>query len=208
VIITCWSTKGGSGTTVVTAALAAVLASDTRHNSGVLAVDAAPPHSFGDLAAVLGSTDHASTPANEHAVNDRLSVLAIPTATSIGGQPELASHISTLTEDDRTVVIDAGSARTDPQQQFAQAAARSLLVVRPCYLTLRRLAGESLSADGVVLIEEPGRALRREDVEAVLGLPVLARINLDPAIARIVDSGLLVSRVPRQLNALRQLPWN
>ena len=46
-LIACWSTKGGAGTTVVTAALGLVLA--RRHPAGALLVDLA-----GDLPAALG----------------------------------------------------------------------------------------------------------------------------------------------------------
>jgi hypothetical protein len=49
---------------------------------------------------------------------------------------------------------------------------------------------------GVVLIDEPGRALRAGDVSASLGAPVVATVLLDPAIARAVDAGLLLARLP------------
>jgi hypothetical protein len=47
-----------------------------------------------------------------------------------------------------------------------------------------------------VLIDEPGRALRARDIECGLGAPVVATVLLDPAIARAVDAGLLLARVP------------
>jgi hypothetical protein len=37
------------------------------------------------------------------------------------------------------------------------------------------------------------------DVESVLGVPVLAEIALDPAVARSVDAGLLVTKVPERV---------
>ena len=43
---------------------------------------------------------------------------------------------------------------------------------------------------GVVLIDEPGRALTSRDVEHALGVPVVAEARLDPAVARAVDAGL------------------
>ena len=51
----------------------------------------------------------------------------------------------------------------------------------------------------MVLIDEPGRALRARDVEHALGAPVIAEIGYDPAVARAVDAGLLVARLPRSL---------
>ena len=53
--------------------------------------------------------------------------------------------------------------------------------------------------DGVVLVAEPGRALRVPDIERTLGVPVVATISHDPAVARAVDAGLLAARLPRVL---------
>jgi hypothetical protein len=49
------------------------------------------------------------------------------------------------------------------------------------------------------LVEESGRALGETDIEDVLGVPIVASIALDAAIARAVDSGLLASRLPISL---------
>ena len=73
------------------------------------------------------------------------------------------------------------------------------MVVRPCYMALRRAVAADMKADGIVLIEEPGRALTQRDVERALGIPVVAVITFDPAIARSVDAGLLACRQPAQL---------
>jgi hypothetical protein len=77
--------------------------------------------------------------------------------------------------------------------------ARSVLVTRACYLSLRRLPAQVRRPTEVALVVEPGRALGRADVEAVVGSPVRMRIPLDPAIARAVDAGLLARRAPRAL---------
>jgi len=52
---------------------------------------------------------------------------------------------------------------------------------------------------GVVLVREPGRALGRHDVEDALQVPVRAEIDVEPAVARAVDAGLLATRLPRSL---------
>jgi hypothetical protein len=49
------------------------------------------------------------------------------------------------------------------------------------------------------LINEPGRALGKRDVESVIGAPVIAEITFDAAISRAVDAGLLASRLPSVL---------
>ena len=80
----------------------------------------------------------------------------------------------------------------------------SLLVVRPCFLALRRAVAAPVRPSGIVLVREAGRALTRRDVEEALQVPVRAEIDLEPAIARAVDAGLLATRLPRSLaQALR-----
>ena len=79
------------------------------------------------------------------------------------------------------------------------AAGSSLLVVRPCYLALRRAVQRRAAADAAVLIDEPGRALDATDVARALGMEVRAVVQWDPAVARAVDAGLLGSRLPRGL---------
>ena len=86
------------------------------------------------------------------------------------------------------------------------AAQHRLLVTRACYLALRRAAGSPFSPTGVIVVLEPGRALRTQDIAYATQAPVAAEINLDPAVARAVDAGLLATRLPRTLSvALRDL---
>ena len=75
----------------------------------------------------------------------------------------------------------------------------SLLVTRPCYLALRRALNLGITAAGVVMVSEPGRALGCEDVATVTGLPVIATIPLRAEIARAVDAGVLPARLPGPL---------
>jgi len=72
--------------------------------------------------------------------------------------------------------------------------------VRSCYLALRRAVGvgEHL-ATAAVLVREPGRSISGREVERVLGVPVVAEVPYDPAIARAVDAGLLLARLPASL---------
>jgi hypothetical protein len=51
----------------------------------------------------------------------------------------------------------------------------------------------------VVLVAEEGRALTPSDVEDVLGAPVRAAVSVTAQVARVVDAGLLASRLPRTL---------
>ena len=202
----CWAAKGGSGTTVFAAARA--LASPVP----TLLIDLA-----GDAMSVLGlpepdgpgvfdwlSSDSSPSrlAALELPAGARLSVLPAGRARSVTPDrwDELVRH---LRADARPVIVDAGT--RPPTTPLLLAGDERLLVTRACYLALRHAVADRATPTGVVLIEEPGRALRAADIEASLGAPIVNTVLLDPAIARAVDSGLLVSRLPsgwrRQLRA-------
>ncbi len=111
-----------------------------------------------------------------------------------------------LAADPRSVVVDGGSVgggapdpRTEVLSAIAAGADHSLLVVRPCFLAIRRAVQVPVRPTGVVLVVEDGRALTAADVEEVLGLPVQASVSVTPQVARAVDAGLLASRLPRTL---------
>jgi hypothetical protein len=102
-----------------------------------------------------------------------------------------------LTRDGQRWLLDAG---TGPGGQTATVAGvRLLLVVRNCFLALRRAVQSSLRPDGVVLVTEPHRALDVRDVVAVLTGVAVTEVRIDPAVARAVDAGLLAARLPRGL---------
>lgn len=197
----CWSAKGGSGTTVVSAALALVLS----HRHPVLLVDLA-----GDSPAALGLAEPggpgvadwlASSTADAAALH-RLAVTAtealqlLPRGTTAVGHDRLADLVEALAGH-AEVVIDAGTGVPPPV--LVAAAAHNLLVTRPCYLALRRAVATGVQPTGIVLVGEPGRALTARDVERSLGAPVVAEVQYDPAVARAVDAGLLAARLPRSL---------
>jgi hypothetical protein len=215
VLVCCWSSKGGSGTTVVAAALAVVLSKLSA--SGALLVDLA-----GDVPAVLGLTDPEGAgvsewlregelvPADglarvEVRAHDRLAILPRGRGPMSNGRAGALAAL--LAADPRPVVVDGGVVATpttvDQHTELVAAIAanadQSLLVVRPCFLALRRAVVAPVRPTGVVLIEEDGRALTASDVEDVLGVPVQASISVTAQVARAVDAGLLASRLPRSL---------
>ena len=212
-LVACWSAKGGSGTTVVAAALALSFA---RASEGAVLADLA-----GDAPCVLGLPEPdgpgltewldagASVPAD---ALTRIEVDAAPGLSLLprGAAPPPASPradvlASLLLGDSRTVVADCGVGPVGAARAVAAAASVSLLVVRPCYIALRRALAAPLRPSGVVLVSEPGRSLGRLDVEDVLGVPVRAEVAVDASVARAVDAGLLASRLPRSLErALRR----
>jgi uncharacterized lipoprotein YbaY len=216
VLIACWSVKGGSGTTVVAASLALLLASSVP---GVLLADLA-----GDAPAVLGLPEPTGEglydwfdATADAAALDRLAVQAAPglsliprgRATSFIGagpgrldrcepQERMTALAAALAARSSTCVVDLGVIAPH-SAQLAASATTSLLVIRPCYLALRRAVAAPVRPSGVVLVDEPARALGRHDVEDVLGVPVVATVAFDPAVSRAVDAGLLAARLPRQL---------
>ena len=227
-LFACWSPKGGSGTTVVTAAL------------GLLLARAAPPGALlADLAGDLPTALVVAAPtgigladwlaAGPDVPDDALGRLEIDAGDQLrllpwrgapgaelassaagSGDPAVAAAgrgealAAALSADPRPVVVDCGAAATGAALAVAASATVSLLVIRPCYLALRRALDAPLRPSGVVLVTEEGRSLGRADVEDVLGVPVRADIRVDPTVARAVDAGLLAGRLPRSLErALR-----
>jgi hypothetical protein len=209
VLISCWSPKGGSGTSVVAASIALLSA---RLDDTTL-VDLT-----GDQPAVLGMPEPASPgvagwlDSGDDVGPAALERLAVPAAERLRllgrGSGRLSSRragalAGALASSAGTCVVDAGPARAEVARAVTEAAAVSLLVIRSCYLAVRRVVATPLRPTGVVLVTEPWRALTAKDVEQVLGIPVLAEVPVDPAVARAVDAGLLASRLPRVLE--RQL---
>jgi hypothetical protein len=68
------------------------------------------------------------------------------------------------------------------------------LVTRPDYLALTAATRNALRPDEIFLVNEPGRSRTERDVASAIGAPVTGQVDLDPAIARAVDSGLFVGR--------------
>ncbi|MFP5489543.1 MAG: hypothetical protein ACLGHQ_14720 [Acidimicrobiia bacterium] len=191
----CWAAKGGSGTTVVTATLALSCRTPT------LLVDLA-----GDLPMALGLPTPEGPGLGEWSSStapaSRLDALRIPLAPHLdllprGHRPpiarwrELSEHLATR---QAAVFVDAGTGAPPPE--LCAAADRTLLVTRPCYLAVRRAVDSRQVVDGIVLVEEPGRALGVDDIETALGAPVVCHLLLDPAVARAVDAGLLLAKLP------------
>lgn len=207
-----WAAKGGAGCSVTAAAIALSASARTE----VLLVDLAgeQPAVLGlggddgpGLADWLGLVDAPPPDALarlERRVTDGLRLLS--TDGGLGPVPRdvaperVAVLGQLLATEGRPVVVDLG--RWDPRwTPLLEQAAVRLLVTRPCYLALRAATAGPVPT-GVVLVTEPGRALGAADVSAVVGAPVVARVPVDPAIARVVDAGLLTSRLPRPLRRL------
>jgi len=198
---------------VIACGLAAVLARTGAGTGGALLADLS-----GDAAAVLGVADPpgpglaewlGAGPDVAAGALSRLEVAAGPGLALLPWRPPVAdlrpgpgradALVDALSADPRAVVVDCGAAAEGAGLAVAAAAPVSLLVLRPCYLALRRALAAPVRPSGVILVTEQGRALGRRDVEDVLGVPVRAEVPVDAAVARAVDAGLLARRVPRAL---------
>ncbi|NCZ70371.1 MAG: hypothetical protein EBY80_09395 [Actinobacteria bacterium] len=202
--IVCRSVKGGSGTSIVTAALASL--ASTSSNTVLVDLAGDQPAIFGSVTPIAGVTDwmnapHAESPFDtDISIDDQLHI--VPT-----GQrplphrdaPSWNALVERLVESSArsTIIVDLGT--HDAPTSLIEAADRVLLVVRPCYLALRKAVALSVKADSVVVVDEDQRALRPRDVESVLGLPVVAIVKTHPSVARRVDAGLFHRRLPDSL---------
>jgi hypothetical protein len=209
-LLTIWSPKGGSGTSVFAAACTLVLA----RVSGARLVDLGgdQPAIFGlghDPARGVGDWLDAGPGAPTDAL-ERLAVEAAPGASLIpcGEDPaalaprpaaEAGAALAVALRDGPVpTLVDAGTASTAASRALLEVSDVSLVVVRGCYLTLRRAVRHPVlgRASGIVVVEEPGRAIGSREIADVLGRPVIARVPARDAIARAVDAGVFPARLP------------
>jgi hypothetical protein len=132
--------------------------------------------------------------------NDARAICGVPQALNENETTLVAHNVMLVPmdfEEPRTIehkiVTDYG-VNPDPDEL---AEARAFCVLRPCYLHLNHYLASPIRPEGIVLINEPGRSLGRRDVEDVCGVPVVTEINIDLAVARAIDAGILAARLPQ-----------
>jgi CobQ/CobB/MinD/ParA nucleotide binding domain len=199
-IITAHATKGGQGVTTITAALG-VLHAQAGHRT--LLIDTG-----GDLPAILGKPEPLSVGLSDYLVDPSITLDDI--TVNIGENLDIVTRgtgpitfttytyglIAGALGDYDTVIIDAGTCATE----WNQHAERNVFVTRPCYLAVRRAIHLPRRPTEVVLMAEPGRALSTHDIEVVLGVPLSATVPVDIDTARIIDAGILGSRIPQRIS--------
>jgi len=220
-LLALWSPKGGSGTSVLAAACAVVLA---RGPAGACRIaDLA-----GDQAAIFGLAGEPELgladwlDAGPEAPLDALDRMAVAVAPGIEllpagvvsatlrprAQAEAGAALAVALRDGATpVVVDCGSATEPAARAVVEVADAAVVVVRGCYLALRRAVRSPAlpSAVAAVLVDEPGRSLTRREIADVLGVPVIARVPMRDTVARAVDAGVLPSRLPDVLGRAAML---
>lgn len=222
-LVALWSAKGGTGTSVVAVALAASLAGEGEVAPGdvvladltgdlpdILAVD--PGDGPGLWEWLTAPTPPPDATLGRLAVDaGRLRLLRFGGPRAGGPRPlpggsararALARALGSLAP---VTVVDAGCLPSEARRGLLEAADASVLVLRPCYLGLRRALAGELKPTLAVLVTEPGRSLTAGDVSDVLGVEVI-ELAFHQAVARATDAGLLASRLPRVLHRpLRRL---
>ena len=232
-MITVWSPKGGQGLSVTVAALALAHLRHDGASVAIVDLAGDQPAVLGvEGVGSVGVLDWLGSRASPQALG-RTAIEVIDGLTLIprgGGPPSVRPRPTDAPEVARPsrvvelwgaidgladlVLVDAGVPAPAPgaprlaygadlSRQAVRAAATNIVVVRACYLALRRFGRLDLAADAIVFLREPRRALVAADLETTVGAPVVGTVEIDPAVARATDSGLLTSRLPRRLE--RQL---
>ena len=210
-IIWYWSVKGGVGTSVVAAATAIRLASS---GGDAMLVDL-----MGDQPSLLGMSGCGFSDdmpgigdwvaAGESVAADAIGRLLEKVAPNLRllrrGSPDLPAAepqrlmlgLEVLARNG-TVVVDAG---LDPCRLRSSLADEhiAVCVLRSCFLALSRAQQVPGPYKRIVLVEEPGRALRACDVVGAIGGSHVERISWDPRVARSVDAGTIVGMLPPPL---------
>ena len=211
-LLALWYPKGGSGTSVLAASLALVLARDRTSGCRLADLDGDQPAIFGlGAEPELGLLDWLA--AGPETPADALDRLAVEVASGVallplgGPQPALtakpeavagAALAVALRDGTVPVIVDCGRAADPATRAVVEVADATVAVVRGCYLALRRaVRAPALACTmGTVLVEEPGRSLARREIADVLGAPVLARVPFRDQVFRAVDAGVLPARLP------------
>jgi hypothetical protein len=212
VLLALWSPKGGSGTSVVAASLSLVSAARGQTRLADFA---------GDQPAILGLPPLdarptlvawlAAGPSTPSEWLDEIAVPVVPRLSLLPGgpatraaPPEAGAALAVALRDGGLTVVDVGSGPDESDgagRAVVDVADATLMVIRPCYLALRRAVADPRlgSSAAAILVEDAGRALDADDVAAVLGLPVAGRFPVRPEIARAVDAGVLRDQLPAPL---------
>ena len=209
-IIWYWSVKGGVGTSVVAAATAVRLASD-HHDATLVDLTGNQPALLGLISGMAPAEPGISdwVAAGDGVAADAIGRLLEGVGPRLrllrrGSQPlpagdnrRLKLALEVLARAGPVVVdagLDSGEIRSALKEPY-----RPVCVLRACYLALSRAQRVAGPYDRVVLVEEPGRALRARDVAAAVGASKVERVAWDPRVARSVDAGTLVSMLPPPL---------
>lgn len=212
-MLSFYAAKGGVGCSVVAASVATLASREEPtllvdlggDQPALFGIDADGPGLLDWFEADTALPDALSR--LEVSLDERLSLITLgadPHRSTLVGRPgqyEMLARLLGL--EGRRVIVDVGTA-AESARSILGGSATAVLVSRACYLAVRA-ARALLPPDEVVLINEPGRALRPSDLAACFGTSIDVVLSWDPAVARMVDAGLMSARLPRSLSPLKVL---
>jgi hypothetical protein len=225
VLVTLWSPKGGSGTSVFAAACALALsrpAGRRAHERADDGIAARLGDLDGDQPAIFGLASELETGVSEwlatgpDAPTEALDRLAVDVATTVTLLPrgsgsrvlappaaaEAGAALAVALRDGPVpTIVDAGRADTPAARALVEVSDVSLVVVRACYLALRRAVHAPLLAHaaGVIVVGENRSSLQARDVTEVLTIPTVATVPWLSTTARLVDAGVFARRTPESM---------
>jgi pilus assembly protein CpaE len=214
-VIVAFSGKGGTGTSMVATNLAVALAGSTTGRAALIDIDL----QFGDAAAMLHVEHHAPSIADlavqqgeeiGGAVLDgmlvtgpgEVRVLRAPSSPELAATVDAAIVRSIIRATARAhayAVIDTPSQIDEQVLEAFELADRLLLVTsynlsavrgtKATLLLLEALGVDPERVDVVLNHTRPRTSYRREDIEGILGRPVLIDLPYDPRVDASLDSG-------------------
>lgn len=221
-LVAVWGPKGGSGTSIVAAHLAAAVAS---LGPPPLLIDLDLDHA--DQTAILGVEEETKTVLDLIRVVDEITPAAIegvarrhpsglravlapgsPGESGLVKPSEAAALLRALREASDLVIVDLPSGWGEMVPFVAEESNHFVVVVTPDLLSLRRsrdalrmLRAAGLPSDRIrILVNRwPGPAIGMKDVEASLGSTPVATVRYDPQIEKASDRGELANLGVRQL---------
>ncbi|MCB1029847.1 MAG: hypothetical protein KDA95_00830 [Acidimicrobiales bacterium] len=206
-LIACWSLKGGAGVSTVVAAIAQAGVVTGRGPVAIadLCGDQALLHGVGwGAGAGLRGWTRAGPDVPPDALerlleplSEDMSLLGPGTGRWVGERAEALGKA--LSQMAGLVVADVGQAiHTAVGRAVVEGADRSVLVIRACPLSMRAVADLTLKPDCVVLVRDPRRWLGWREVAERCGVPVVAEIDLDPAVGKCADVGIIHRPLPKR----------
>jgi hypothetical protein len=211
-LVACWSAKGGVGVSVVAAG---VVAAEEERGAASLLVDLCGDqprlHGRGDLggAGVAGWL-RAGPDVPDDALERLEAPLSMHRSLLVRGTGALearravafAEAVAAVASAGRRVIVDVGTAVDGAVgRAVVEAADRSVLVLRACPLAMPDDEGLVAAPDAVVVVRDRRRALGWREIGERVGAPVVAELDVDPAVGASVDAGLLARPLPRRFLA-------
>lgn len=220
-----WAPKGGSGTSILSAHLTAVMASfgidcvlvdldlDHADQSAILQAES-EQKTIGDLLRVVDEITPSvidSVAAHHPGGFRALLSPGSPGESGLVKGPDIARMLSAVRESAGHVIADVPSGFGDLLYSVAEEATRIFLVVTPDLLALRRgreamqvfaTAGIETARIEIILNRSRSGDISASDVEAVLGRPIVAQVPPDVGLSRSPDRGEIASSGRRLLDSL------